>query len=452
LNGGEPAGGEKRPWGRAALLLALLGPFFFASYGFATWYTSRLQEVPSLVFGWEQRIPLWPWTIVPYWSVDLFYALSFFICTSRAELYTHAKRLLAAQLISVSFFLLLPLRFTFERPPMEGILGSMFAALMEFDKPFNQAPSLHISLLLILWLRYSAHLGKWGRLLLHGWFALIGLSVLTTWQHHFIDLPTGFAAGALCIVLFPDSPGAGQRDPRRFRLAAFYGIGALGLGGVALIAGREHPGWLWIFWPAASLLLVAVIYLRGLPGAFGKEGGRLAWPLAVALAPYLAAAFLNSRLWTRAAPGPVEVADGVFLGRCPARGDLAAGGFRSLVDLSAELPVEPDGLAYRAVPMLDLLVAEPRQVAAAARAIAELEGARPTLVFCALGYSRGAMAVAAWLLASGRAGDAAEAIGQIAALRPRIVLGAAHREALELLLDATAAAPRPRRQMGSLKK
>ena len=62
---------EKKPWGRAALLLALLGPFFFASYGFATWYTSRLSQVPSVVFAWERQIPLWPWTIVPYWSIDL---------------------------------------------------------------------------------------------------------------------------------------------------------------------------------------------------------------------------------------------------------------------------------------------------------------------------------------------------------------------------------------------
>ena len=430
---------EKRPTGRAILLLGLLGPFFFASYGFATWYTSRLATVPFVVFEWERLIPLWPWTIVPYWSVDLFYAISFFICTTRAELFTHAKRLLAAQVISVSFFLLLPLRFTFERPPIEGFFGQLFAALMEFDKPFNQAPSLHISLLLILWLRFAAHLPKWGRLLLHVWFALIFLSVLTTWQHHFIDVPTGFAAGAFCIALFPDRPGERQRDPRRFRLAAFYGMGALFFGSVAWLAGGEHPLWLWIFWPATSLLLVAVIYLRGMPGAFGKEGGRMTWPLAVVLAPYLAAAWLNSRLWTRAAPQPVEVVPGIWLGRLPSRGELAAGSFRSLVDLSAELPVAPGGLAYRAVPMLDLLVAEPPQLAAAARAVAELEGARPTLVFCALGYSRSAATAAAWLLLAGRCREASEAIGRVASAKPQIVLGPAHHAALSAFAEVCAA-------------
>lgn len=426
-----PDTAEKRPWGRAALLLALLGPFFFASYGFATWYTSRLADVPSVVFGWERGIPLWPWTIVPYWSVDLFYAVSFFVCASRVELHTHAKRLFAAQLISVSFFLLFPLHFTFERPSLEGLFGSLFDALTAFDKPFNQAPSLHISLLLILWVRYAAHLGRFWRWLLHLWFALIGISVLTTWQHHFVDLPTGFLAGALCLALFPERPGVRQRDAGRFRLAALYAVGATVVGLAALYLGRAQPIALWLFWPAASLLLVALIYLRGLPGGFGKDdGGRLVWPLRVALWPYLAGAFLNSRLWTRSAPRPVEVADGLWLGRYPRAADLELGGFRSLVDVSAELPLAAGSLAYRGVPMLDLLAPEPPQLKEAARAIEELRGARPTLVCCALGYSRSTAAIAAWLLQSGRATTAAAAVEQVAAAQPRLVLGPAHHAAL----------------------
>ncbi len=131
--------------------------------------------------------------------------------------------------------------------------------------------------------------------------------------------------------------------------------------------------------------------------------------MAVALAPYLLAAFVNSRLWTRQAPRPVEVVPGIWLGRLPSRGELRNGGFRSLVDLSAELPVAQGELAYRAVPMLDLLVPEPEQVAAAARAIEELERRRGRPWFSApSAYSRSAAAVAAWLLhdrpVRGRAG------------------------------------------------
>jgi hypothetical protein len=71
------------------------------------------------------------------------------------------------------------------------------------------------------------------RWLLHSWFALIGVSVLTTYQHHFIDLPTGALAGWLCVWFWPDegrSPLLAARltrQPQRLKLALFYGIGAL---------------------------------------------------------------------------------------------------------------------------------------------------------------------------------------------------------------------------------
>lgn len=87
-------------------------------------------------------------------------------------------------------FLLWPLRFTFERPPLDGTFGLMFDVLMGFDKPFNQAPSLHITLLVIIWAMFANHTrGLFWRGLLHGWMGLIGISVLDS---------TGSTTSSIC--------------------------------------------------------------------------------------------------------------------------------------------------------------------------------------------------------------------------------------------------------------
>ena len=95
----------------AVLWLLLLAPLFFSTYGFATWVTSQRSDVGTLVFGWETHMPFWAWTIVPYWSIDLLYGFSLLLPNSRHELKQHALRLLSAQVIAVSCFLIWPLRF-----------------------------------------------------------------------------------------------------------------------------------------------------------------------------------------------------------------------------------------------------------------------------------------------------------------------------------------------------
>lgn len=157
---GHAADRDGRPWGMAALALLLLGPLFFGSYGLATWAASQRAHVGVVAFGWERRIPLLPWTIIPYWSIDLLYGLSLFLCATRAELGAHVRRLLTVQMVAVTCFLLVPLRFSFVRPPLDGVPGWLFGVLTGFDKPFNQAPSLHIALLVVLWAFYARHLPR----------------------------------------------------------------------------------------------------------------------------------------------------------------------------------------------------------------------------------------------------------------------------------------------------
>lgn len=428
-------------WKRGVLWLLLLGPLFFASYGFANWLTAQREDVGSLVFTWESAMPLWPWSIVPYWSIDLLYGLSFLLPATRREMDRHALRLLTAQVICVACFLLWPLRFTFERPELDGFFGWMFDVLMGFDKPFNQAPSLHIALLVVIWVMFARHThGLLLRGLLHGWMALIGLSVLTTWQHHFIDVPTGALAGWLCVWLWPNEGRSPlhnlrlAREPQRWRLTLRYGLGSATCAALAVNLGGA---WLWLLWPCASLLLVALNYaLFGAAGFQKHADGSLSSASTWLLAPYLLGAWVNSRLWTRKHPQPDQVVEGVWLGRVPSAREAAP--FVAVLDLSAELPVHLPGKTYRNLPLLDLVAPDSEACRQSAELIEQLRQQGPLLVCCALGYSRSATLVAAWLLHSGRADSVEQAIAMIRAARPRIVLGEAQRKALQGLLQPSA--------------
>jgi len=396
---------------RATAWLAFLGPFFFASYGFANWLAARRAHVGAIAFAWEHRIPFLAWTILPYWSIDLLYAISLYVCTTKRELDRHALRLLFVQLVCVACFIAFPLRFSFARPEVHGLSGTLFNILGTFDKPFNQAPSLHIALLVLIWTRLAAHVEH--RWFLNAWMLLIGVSVLTTFQHHFIDVPTGLAVGL--IALWLDEPQL-ARNPLRWRIAALYLVGAIAL-------------W-WTYWAALALLCVAGNYAFLGARGFGKRrDGSISAPMLILFAPYTLGAWINSRLWTRRCVDAGEVADGVFIGRIP----LRRAPFDAIVDMCAELPCRGEAKFYRSIPVLDHIAASDDDLRAAAAAIEEARTHGRVLVCCALGFSRSATAVIAWLLTTRRATSVESAMEMVRRARPAMRLHRPHRLALEAL-------------------
>ena len=241
------------------------------------------------------------------------------------------KRLLTAQLVAVACFVAIPASVLVRRArPPTASSARCSMCCMGFDRPFNQMPSLHIALAVILWALYARKVRGLARILLDVWFMLIGASVLTTYQHHFIDIPTGFALGWLCVWLWPFAESG-------VRARCGSGAGRLTL---RVTGWRFFTGW------ARSPASLAVRGAAG--GGCGSPGPRWrspwspratrAWALpdsrrtatvdlSVAarwlLAPYLAGAWLNSRWWTRRHPEAVAVCDGVWIGRMPSSRDLA---------------------------------------------------------------------------------------------------------------------------------
>ena len=419
---------------RGLLWLLLLGPLFFASYGAANHWAAARGDVPSIVFGWERHIPFLPWTVLPYWSIDLFYAASLLLCRTPLELARHARRLLTAQVLCIGAFVLAPLRFSTPRPHADGAVGTLFDALASFDLPFNQAPSLHIVLLLVLWDFYRRRVRGFGRLAVHAWSALVGVSVLTTYQHHFIDIPTGLLAGALCLWLWPldgERPTwSWTHSPTRRRLAARYAAAALGL---ALLAGIDRWAW-WLYWPALSLALVAACYAGLGAEGFQKRGdGRHSLGSRLLLWPQRCGAWINARWWTRGMPSSVPIGDGtVWLGRAPLPWERDHRRFAQIVDLTSELALHHAGT--RSIAWLDLVEPTAGQLLQAAQAVQRAASRGPVLVCCALGMSRSAAVAAVWLGAYGSRPEAGSAVQAIRIARPQVVLNDAWLAAIEQAL------------------
>lgn len=395
--------------------LAGLGVFFYASYGFANWLASTRDNVPSIVFGWERHVLFMDWTIFPYWTTNLFYAASFFLCRTAAELGSHGRRLLTAQVVSVACFMLFPLKFSLPKPDTSGAFGFMFDALGAFDKPFNQAPSLHIALTIILAALYIKILPRGARALFLLWSALVVASVMTTYQHHFIDIPTGALLGLACIWLWPDD-GA-KRVPVMVtsskKLGGYYAAGAALLAIAAVYGGG---GFLWLLWPAVALLFMALGYLAFGTAIFAKSvQGDIGLPSRLILLPYLWGARLNAMYWTRGETPAVEVADGVYVGSFPSQ---LPTGVAQVVDLTCEFSRGHD-ISWQSFPLLDF-TATPETLAAAADAVEVARKKGPVLVCCALGYGRSVATVATWLIRTKRAKNVTDAMALLRAKRPRL--------------------------------
>lgn len=416
-----------RPWGWAMLWGVVLGVLFFGTYTTVNSFTAQRSDVGVYVMNWEQYIPFVAWTIVPYWSIDLFYGIALFASRSKAELFRLGKRLLVAQVVCISGFLLWPLRFSYLRPPSEGVFGVLFDALAGFDLPYNQAPSLHICLLVVLWRHYADLItGPVWRGVLHGWCALIAVSVLTTYQHHAIDLLTGFWAGALCLLAVPDGDArwrwrGGEGGSTRMRLGLYYLGGAVVAAALGAIFFPMLWAWL-LYWLSAALAGVAVIYLFGEAAHFGKRNGRMPWRSWMFLGPYLLAARINVWWWTRRLPTGSEVLDGVYLGRQPDHTALQLSSAHSLIDMCAELPITATVSGYHGLAQLDLLPPSALVLARAATCIEDARQRGPVWVCCALGMSRSAAAVVAWLIQH-RGHVLDDAVARVRGVRP-VVLSA----------------------------
>ena len=408
---------------KAAKTSALLCVLFVVVYNGCNYLTSLRHDVPSFYFGWERHIPFLPVFIIPYMSIDLFFVAAPFLCKDDSERQILSRRIVAAILIAGACFLLFPFKFAFDRPVVSGWQGVIFNNFRNVDKPFNEFPSLHMALRTILALHYFRRSRGLLRWLLLIWFSLIGFSTLFTYQHHFIDVAGGLFLGGLCVYFFQISPLRSPVICNR-RAGAYYACGAIAL--IALTISLQ--GWAWLFlWPALSLSLVAAAYFGLGPAIFRKQNGKIPFAARLVLWPVLLGQRISLIYYARQASPWNELSEHIWIGRKLNAAEARAAmqhGVKAILDLTSELTEAGpfQSAAYCNEQVMDLTAPTEAQLQGALNFIAAQIAGGVVYIHCKAGYSRTAAIAGAWLLSTRRAASAADAIAQLRAVRPRIVI------------------------------
>lgn len=399
-------------WLTGFIWLAVLASLFFIVYGWANTYSAGLpaNEVNEFVYDWEQYIPFLPWTILPYWSIDFLYGLSLFLPMTKYAQRQHALRLLVATPIAAAFFYFYPLTFTAVRPESEGIWKMFFDALMGFDKPFNQSPSLHIILLVVLWQIYHPQFKRIGKILWNVWCFLIGISVLTTYQHHFIDIPAGFLVGVLICFIFPIEKEH-QWSWNQTQVSTLSRIYMLA--GIVFIPAAIFTS----FWPAlillwlgTSLLIIGLGYRNLGPVVFQKDNnGAFSFAARITHLPYRSFSRVIRHFFFKSYSKPQQITDKLYLGGYALHNQVACD---AIFDVCSEYErVNYSMPHYVHYPLIDLVAPTTEELRRGVEKLdALLQDNKTVFIHCALGMSRSAILVMAWMIYTKKVHSGSEAI------------------------------------------
>ena len=193
---------------RIICLLWALG-VFYCLYPLTNLYSEVLSHIRpfynvQVISSIDGVIPFIEWMIIPYsWSLILFIA-SFFIVSSIKQLHKLTICIILATLAACLCFYLFPFQFSYPKPPVSPLFAQAYQFLETTDRPYNQVPSLHVAYALIFLVCLWHSKVKMPIYLYHTVLsvicALIIVSTLFTYQHHFIDLVGGVVLAALIIV------------------------------------------------------------------------------------------------------------------------------------------------------------------------------------------------------------------------------------------------------------
>ena len=385
----------------AALATCLV--VFIAVYYLAGWYACGSDSVSSFIFPFEKYIPFLPWMVVPYMSSGLLFAAVFFTAKRKDELVLLFKRMIFITVVSGICFILFPLRYSFQRPPVSSpVLNFFFGFLNTWDNSFNQAPSLHISYACLFWSVLSDKLHGYRKIFAGIWIFLMGISTLTVYQHHLIDIITSLMLVCITFFLFPGPA------PRNSRIAMIYFFIAVSVILLILLFYPQIPVLFLLVWPAVTLAGVGRAYLHTDSGFLKRSDGTIGFISGILYFPYIAVyGAVRHFLCRKTTLMVTGIYPGVFIGPmpdCRIVQEMKVDRSWKIIDLTAELEeckILRTGADYFSFPMLDIATVKEedmdRLLDLITRIYVALKPEEKIYIHCMMGHSRSVFAGAMFI-------------------------------------------------------
>ncbi|MFT6985929.1 MAG: membrane-associated phospholipid phosphatase [Psychromonas sp.] len=398
--------------------LVYMGVVFFLLYGAANEFASINAPHLSIFFDWEKHIAFLPPFIVPYMSSDLVFVVAFLLAQTRLEIRVLALRVLFIVVFSVLIFVLFPLQFSFDKPAIESF--TFLFKLLEADKPFNQLPSLHVSFSIVFWFSMKDHMpNRLLKIALGCWLMLIVLSTLFVFQHHFIDIPSGFLVGMLAVYLFREGRNEQLLNkfmtPRHLKMGLYF----LALSTVLMILSFTVSALFIYFF--LSVFSVSIVYAFGLNNLLVTADGKVSYLQWLLFGPYFLGSKISWMFYKRSLPLLAKVDDGVYIGRHPSINEytqIRTLGIKQVINLAMELQLNKTDLIQHRLNFLDQTIQNPVALHQAVLLI-ESNKSDGIYVHCALGLSRSVLVVWAWMIFNGKTEKEIKA--RLEEIRPRYV-------------------------------
>lgn len=369
--------------------LALNAAVFGTTYTLSNAYAVAHAPLASVAMAWERTIPFLPWMIVPYMSSGLFFAGSFFWVRTHDQLRVLSQRLLLCTVVACLIFVLCPLRLSSVRPAVDShLLAPLFAYLNFADRPYNQLPSLHVAYCMVFWSALKLDRTPLLKVGLSIWLALVAISTLFIYQHHFLDVLSGLLLGGSSILAISPLAVGERYTPA---VALHYALAAVGSIFFGVVTEQVFVG----AYFALCFALISLAYWRQNAAFLRKRDGQFPLLSVLLYVPYLAGYWLIwycVRARERGKPVIRNCADKLLLSRRLTHAEsLLLPPDCTVIDLANELTELKNlrGARYHHFPMLDLIPIAP---ATCARVIAlietEIAAGRCVLLHCAMGYAR----------------------------------------------------------------